>query len=193
MVYRKQRPHILGMDGRPGWEWAAKRLDELARHIASPLTSRRGWMARVHYLLSHRGGELALRQAGVTVTQRTLKRWQAGRQVPRPGNLERIEAAYTGLRRRNVAASLIRRLNRGGRGTAVEIFPHDQSGVAQPHRRWNVATYRRVNVRHWEDIVESWAEQDEMALRGAWEDAVLDEIGSDWGGYEFCNGVGFAA
>ncbi|WP_037569925.1 hypothetical protein [Phaeacidiphilus oryzae] len=193
MPYNNLQPHLYGMRGEPGWRLAGRRLDEIAHGIASPVTSRRGLTARLNYLARHKGGDQALRAAGVTVTARTLRRWQTGKAGPSRANRDRVDAAYLALRRRNVAEYLIRRLNNRGRGTRVEIHPHDQSQVQGARRRGNVTTHRSVNVRHWEGIVESWAEGDEAELAAEWQDAVLEDLGSDWGGYEYCSGIGFAA
>ena len=54
-------------------------------------------------------------------------------------------------------------------------------------------TYRTLNVRHWDRIVEAWVAQDDAALDEAWiSDAVVD-LGSEWGRYEYVSNVGFAA
>lgn len=47
----------------------------LAHFIATPVTQRRGMMARLHYLMRSGHAKAAAREAGLTVTNRTLKRW----------------------------------------------------------------------------------------------------------------------
>jgi hypothetical protein len=56
-----------------------------------------------------------------------------------------------------------------------------------------VVEYRTLNVRHWDRIVEAWAEGDDQALDEAWiSDATVDP-GSEWGQYEYVTNIGFAA
>lgn len=55
-----------------------------------------------------------------------------------------------------------------------------------------VVEYRALNVRRWDRIVEAWAEADAEALDGAWTD-VIEDLGSQWGQYEYVTNVGFAA
>jgi len=185
------QPHLYGMRGTLSAQLAAERLDRAARAIASPVTTRRGLAARLNYLTRHRGGHQALRDAGVTVTPRTLRNWQRGTTSPSPANRQRIDDAYLRLRRKNLAPTLARRLNNDGRGTRVELYPHDQTAVDAPRRRGNVTGHRTVNCRHWEHIAAAWADQDPTALKDAWQDAVLEEVGSDWGAYEYSTAVGF--
>ncbi|MYS83505.1 hypothetical protein [Embleya scabrispora] len=193
MPYRSLEPGKYGMRGTRASALAAERLDELADGITSPVDTERGLAARLRYLTASRAGYAAMDAAGITVTSRTLAAWLAEEQFPTRANLRRIEAAYRDLRRRNVARSLIRRLNNNGRGTRVELHPHDQSGVREPHRRAGVAAHRSVNVRRWDAIVRAWAAGDEPTLDDLWTDEVLADLGSDWGGYEYATAVGFAA
>ncbi|WP_406300106.1 transcriptional regulator [Embleya sp. NBC_00888] len=193
MPYRSLEPGKYGMRGTRASALAAQRLDELADGITSPVDTERGLAARLRYLTASTAGYTAMDTAGITVTPRTLAAWLAEDQTPNRANLRRIDAAYRDLRRRNVARSLIHRLNNGGRGTRVELHPHDQSGVRDQHRRVGVAGHRSVNVRRWDAIVRAWAAGDERALDEEWTDGVLADLGSDWGGYEYATGVGFAA
>ena len=181
----------FGARGLKGHEAVARRLDALAGFVATPVTARRGLLARLHYLTRTDHAREAAREAGLTVTDRTLKAWLDGRRTPNRRNLERIETAYRTVRRHNVARYLLARLNREGRGTRVEFHPLNQSQVDRPRQR--VITYRTLNVRHWDRIVEAWAAQDDAALDEAWiSDAVVD-LGSEWGQYEYVSNVGFAA
>ncbi|MGA5797833.1 transcriptional regulator [Streptomyces cellulosae] len=181
----------FGARGLKGHEAVARRLDALAGFVATPVTGRRGLLARLHYLTRTDHAREAAREAGLTVTDRTLKAWLDGQRTPNRRNLERIETAYRTVRRHNVARYLLTRLNREGRGTRVEFHPLNQSQVDRPRQR--VITYRTLNVRHWDRIVEAWVAQDDAALDEAWiSDAVVD-LGSEWGQYEYVSNVGFAA
>jgi hypothetical protein len=180
-----------GARGIKGYEAVARQLDALAGFVATPITARRGLQARLHYLTRTPHARAAAREARLTVTDRTLRAWLDGRRSPSRRNLDRIETAYCALRRHNVARYLLARLNREGRGTRVEFHPLDQSQVDRPRRR--VVEYRTLNVRHWDRIVEAWAEGDDQALDEAWiSDATVDP-GSEWGQYEYVTNIGFAA
>lgn len=190
MPDRTRQFGLYGAHGEKGSQAAARVLDRLALEggIASPVTSRRGLRARLRYLDSA-PGRRALQAAGITVTPRTLKRWQRGEQRPNAANLARLDAAYTAHRRRNVARHLLRRLNARG-GTRVEIHPLDQSAVTDPRRR--SLEFRRLRIRRWDAIVIAWQAGDEAALADAWETEIVD-LGSEWGKYEYVTSVGFAA
>ena len=179
-----------GARGIKGHEAVARQLDALAGFIATPITQRRGLMARLHYLTRSDHARQAARDAGLTVTDRTLKAWLDGKRSPSRKNLERIDAAYSTVRRHNVARYLISRLNAQGRGTRVEIHPLNQSQVPRPRQR--VVEYRTLNIRHWDRIVEAWATDDDQALDDAWVDQIVD-LGSQWGQYEYVTNIGFAA
>ncbi|MGW7660469.1 transcriptional regulator [Streptomyces sp. NPDC054756] len=180
-----------GAQGLKGHEAVARRLDALAGFVATPITQRRGLLARLHYLTRTEHARLAARAAGLTVTDRTLKAWLAGRRSPSRRNLENIEAAYRSVRRHNVARYLLARLNREGRGTRVEFHPVNQSQVDRPRQR--VVEYRTLNVRHWDRIVDAWARDDAAALDEAWVNDATVDLGSEWGQYEYVTNIGFAA
>ncbi|MFE9126458.1 transcriptional regulator [Streptomyces sp. NPDC003328] len=179
-----------GARGVKGSEAVARQLDTLAGGIATPVTTRRGLLARLHYLTRTEHARAAAREAGLTVTDRTLKAWLAGGRSPSRPNLERIETAYRAVRRHNVARYLLGRLNREGRGTRVELHPLNQSQVPRPRQRF--VEFRTLNVRHWDAIVRAWTESDLQALDDAWTDQIVD-LGSQWGQYEYVTNVGFAA
>ncbi|SFX81615.1 transcriptional regulator (plasmid) [Streptomyces atratus] len=179
----------FGARGIKGSEAVARKLDYLADGIVTPVTVKRGLMARLHYLTRTDHSRKAARDAGLTVTDRTLKAWLDEKRRPSNANLERIDAAYRRVRRRNVARHLLRRLNAGG-GTRVEIHPLNQSQVPRPLQR--VVEYRTMNVRRWDRIVEAWASGDQQGLDDAWEDVIVD-LGSQWGQYEYVTNIGFAA
>ncbi|MGP3769285.1 transcriptional regulator [Streptomyces sp. SDT5-1] len=180
----------LGAQGVKGHEAVARQLDRLAGFVVTPVTARRGLLARLHYLTRSAHARAAARAAGLTVTDRTLNAWLAERRRPTAKNLERIEAAYRTVRRQNVSRHLLGRLNRSGRGTRVEIHPLNQSQVPRPHQR--VVEFRALNVRHWDALVTAWASGDDRALDDAWVEQIVD-LGSQWGAYEFVTNVGFAA
>lgn len=180
-----------GAQGIKASEAAARQLDALASFVASPITSRRGLMARLHYLTRTDHARQAAKEAGLTVSDRTLKAWLSEKQKPSARNLEKIENAYRFVRRQNVAKYLLTRLNRGGRGTRVEFHPLNQSGVPSPRQR--VVGFRTLNVRRWDGILAAWAADDSAALDTVWTDDVLVDLGSQWGQYEYVTNVGFAA
>jgi hypothetical protein len=180
-----------GARGLKGHEAVARQLDALAGYIATPIATRRGLLARLHYHTRTDHARTAARAAGLTVTDDTLRAWLDGTRTPLRKNLERIEQAYRTVRRHNVARYLLARLNREGRGTRVEFHPLNQSQVDRPRQR--VVSYRSLNVRHWDRIVEAWANDDDQALDDAWiSDAAVD-LGSEWGQYEYVTNIGFAA
>ncbi|MBV2358095.1 transcriptional regulator [Streptomyces sp. J2-1] len=180
----------FGASGIKGHEAVARQLDALADFIATPVTVRRGLLARLNYLTRTPHARAAAREAGLTVTDRTLRAWLQGTRQPSRRNLDRIETAYRTVRRQNVARYLLARLSRSGRGTRVEIHPLNQSGVSRPHQR--VVEFRTLTVRRWEAIITAWAAADDQALDTAWVDQIVD-LGSQWGQYEYVTNIGFAA
>ncbi|MER7827619.1 transcriptional regulator [Streptomyces sp. NPDC096097] len=187
-----ERTHDFGRHGAQGVkgsEAVARQLDNLADHISTPITARRGLLARLNYLTRSNHARQAARAAGLTVTDRTVKAWLTGRRRPSRAGLEQIETAYRTVRRQNVARYLLRRLNDGG-GTRVEIHPFDQSRVDGRFQR--VLEYRSLNIRQWDTIIRAWSAKDTGALDNAWVDAIVD-LGSQWGQYEYVSAVGFAA
>ncbi|MER6287056.1 transcriptional regulator [Streptomyces sviceus] len=180
-----------GARGIRGHEAVARQLDALATFIATPITTRRGLLARLHYLTRTEHARATAREAGLTVTDRTLKAWLEERRSPSKRNLEKIESAYRTVRRRNVARYLLLRLTREGRGTRVEFHPLNQSQV--PRTRQRAVEFRTLNVRHWDRVVRAWAAGDDAALDEAWVNDVVVDLGSQWGEYEFVTAIGFAA
>lgn len=177
-----------GAAGERGSEAAARVLDSHVQGIASPVTTRRGLTARLRYLTRSQAGQDAMREAGISVTRRTLKAWLEGRQRPNRTNLPKIDTAYWALRRLNVSRYLLQRLNADG-GTRVEIHPLDQTRV--PAQRRRVLEYRRLNIRSWDAIIDAWSRGDAQALDDAWIDQMVN-LGSQWGQYEYVTSVGFA-
>ncbi|MFF1737888.1 hypothetical protein [Streptomyces sp. NPDC058247] len=95
------------------------------------------------YLRLLSNAKTAARQAGRTVTERTLKRWPpSGRAFPSKKSLAQLEAAYLQVRRHSVARHLLQRLNRDGRGTRVEFHPPSQSRVSRPHHGAVIRTFK---------------------------------------------------
>ncbi|MFJ2789056.1 MULTISPECIES: transcriptional regulator [unclassified Streptomyces] len=180
-----------GALGSKGHEFVARKLDEFAGFVATPVGQRRGLMARLNYLTRTDHARAAAREAGLTVTDRTIKAWKDGRRNPSARNLERLEAAYKAVRRQNVARYLTGRLNRTGRGTRVEFHPLIQSQVTRPHQR--AVEYRHLNVRKWDRIVSTWAAGDHAAMEDVWTDEVVQDLGSQWGAYEYVSNIGFSA
>ncbi|MER5966531.1 transcriptional regulator [Streptomyces sp. NPDC002057] len=181
----------FGARGIKGHELVARQLDDLAGFVATPVQQRRGLMARLNYLTRSEHARNAAREAGLTVTDRTLKAWTEGKRSPSRKNLERIETAYRTVRRHNVARYLLSRLNRRGRGTRVEFHPLSQSQVARPFQR--VVEYRHLNVRRWDGIVGAWVDHDYSRLDDVWVSEVVQDLGSQWGQYEYVSNIGFSA
>lgn len=180
-----------GAEGVPGKQALARQLDELLTGIASPVESERGLHARLTYLTASSNGYAAMERAGISVTPRTLMRWLAEETHPNRANLARIDAAYWDLRRHNVAKDLKRRLNNGGRGTRMEIYPVDQRNVL-PQRRRDIPV-RSINVRLvWDDMVDAWLDEDESTLDDIWED-VIQDMDSQYDAYSNVSAVGFGA
>ncbi|UGQ12006.1 hypothetical protein LO772_35525 [Yinghuangia sp. ASG 101] len=163
--------------------------------IKSPATTRRGLTARMRYLTRTQGGHAALATAGITATPATLRAWTQGTRRPRPANLEAIDTAYWTLRAHNVMANpaaLKHRLNRDGRGTAMEIHPINQDVVDVPRRRENLRT-RRLQVRYiWDDAVDALIAHDLRALDAIWDD-IIAELDSDRGAYTYISHIGLGA
>ncbi|MER5890735.1 transcriptional regulator [Streptomyces sp. NPDC001941] len=180
-----------GASGIKGSEAAARQLDNLAGGIQTPAGERRGMLARLNYLTKSGRAKGAARAAGFDVSERTMKKWRDGTSKPSKKSIEKLEGAYKRVRRSNVAKSLTTRLNKGGRGTRVEMHPMNQSQVSRPLQR--AISHRNVNVRNWGPIVEAWEAENPQALSDAWQNGVLVELGSDWGSYEYVTNVGFAA
>jgi hypothetical protein len=183
---------LFGADGIPGKIALARQLDDLVTGITSPVDTDRGLHARLRYLTASPHGYEAMDRAGINVTPRTLMAWLAEERVPNAANLRRIDDAYWDLRRRNVVADLKRRLKAEGRGTRVEIFPVDQTGVLTPRRR-DLAP-RSVTLRGnvWDDMVDAWITGDFDTLDEIWDD-VINGLDSDYDAYAFVTAVGFAA
>ncbi|MFE7112887.1 transcriptional regulator [Streptomyces sp. NPDC057575] len=181
----------FGARGIKGSDAVIRRLDALAGGIVTTVTVKRGLMARLHYLTKTGHSLAAAQDAGLTVTDRTLQAWLEGTCRPSKANLERIDAAYSAVRRRNVARHLLAPLSREGRGTRVEIHPLNHSQVARPLQR--VVEYRTMNVRRWDRIVDAWAAGDVQGLDEEWTTDVLPDLGSQWGQYGYVTNIGFAA
>jgi hypothetical protein len=163
--------------------------------IKSPATTRRGITARMRYLTRHQGGPQALADAGVTATPATLRAWTKGTRRPRPANADAIDTAYWNLRAHNVLANpgaLKQHLNRGGRGTTVEIHPINQDPVTPSRRRDNLGI-RRLQVRYiWDDAVDALIAHDLAALDEIWDDVIAD-LDTDWAAYTYVSHIGLGA
>ncbi|WP_316529603.1 hypothetical protein [Kitasatospora brasiliensis] len=163
--------------------------------IKSPPSTRRGLIARMRYLMTHKGGTQALADTGITVTPATIRAWSKGTQRPRPANLEAIDTAYWNLRAVNVLknhAALKAHFDNRGRGTKVEIHPINQDVVDEPRRRDNLRI-RSLQVRYvWADAVDALITGDLDVLEGIWDDIIAD-LDSDWGAYTYVSHIGLGA
>ncbi|MGW0163546.1 hypothetical protein ACWDUN_29915 [Mycobacterium sp. NPDC003323] len=182
-----------GAKGIPGGQAISDRLTELAEGVKSPVTTDRGLSARLRYLTKSSAGYDAMNQAGIDVTARTFMAWLAEEQTPNKANLAKIEAAYTDLHNRNMAASLRKRLDNNGRGTRIEIHPIDQTGV--PVEQQRDLRVRKVNVRpaDWHQLIDQWAAKDLDAMNSTWQHLAADSLGTDWHAYESVSHIGFGA
>lgn len=185
-----------GAQGIPGGEAIARELDRMATEGGV-----RGVHARVSYLTQSTAGQEAMVSAGINLANRstrtTVLGWLADDEL-RPGvgiskaNARRVDEAYAARRRHNMVPSIKRRLAANG-GAQIEVYPVDQSGVAQKQRR--SLNQRRVNVRptRWERFVDSWDRDDGPGLDDEWEDLISDALGSDWAAYALVSGIGIGA
>ncbi|GAA1924293.1 transcriptional regulator [Streptantibioticus ferralitis] len=183
--------------GIHGGRALAEGIDKMVTGIESPVDSERGLAARLRYLTASDAGYEAMDRAGVHVRPRTLIAWLAEEQTPSKANLTRLDAAYWELRRRNVVADLKRRLNKGGRGTRIEIDPVDQSRVHSRHRRdlERGLETRVINVRGnvWDRAVDAWIAGNEPELEAIWDEIIQGALGTDWDAYTYVSSVGWAA
>ncbi|MGW5779896.1 hypothetical protein [Streptomyces sp. NPDC003863] len=159
--------------------------------ISSPVTTKRGLGARLHYLDSPAGRQ-ALKDQGVTA--RTIRSWMRGKSTPTAANRERIDSAYWGRRRKNLIRSgwLKRHLDNGGRGRRMEIYPVDQSHVPAERSRPTLQQ-RSITVRYiWGDLVDAYAAQDTTTVDEIWDD-VISDLDSDYNAYAHVSSVGIGA
>ncbi len=180
---------FYGARGVPGWVALGREMDRQVTGIKSPVDSPRGLAARLRYLTRSPAGTEAMRRAGITARQRTIDAWVEKKQKPRRANLEKIDAAYWDLRRRNLGVQWARRL--AERGTRIEIHPVDQQDVVPGRER--AIPVRRTTVRGhriWDDIIQAWIEEDSEMLDIAW-DEIITGIGSEWDTYSYVSGIGF--
>ncbi|RBM21758.1 hypothetical protein [Streptomyces sp. PT12] len=163
--------------------------------IKSPATTRRGFLARMKYLTTHKGGPQAMADAGITASRTTIRRWTKGTQTPKAASLEAIDTAYWNLRAHNIMANpgaFKQHLNNRGRGSAVEIHPINQ-GVVIPTRRRDNLRVRRFQVRYiWDDAVDAMVASDVDQLEDIWDD-IIAELDSDWGAYTYVSHIGLGA
>jgi hypothetical protein len=177
--------------GSPGSAALAAEMARIVREtgIKSPVTSRRGLGARLHYLDTDTGRK-ALKEAGVRPG--TLRRWQRGKATPSKGSREKIDRAYREVRTHNMVRSgaLTKRLQQEGRGTRVEIYPVNQTDVPSQYRR--DVQQRSVRIRDWATITHAWAAGDDAQLDAAWGDIIAD-IASEYVAYAYVSGIGIGA
>ncbi|MEU8759607.1 hypothetical protein [Streptomyces sp. NPDC048659] len=163
--------------------------------IKSPVTTRRGLMARMNYLTNTQGGAQAMADAGITAVPKTINAWTKGTQNPLPANVEAIDTAYWNLRAHNVLnnpGAFKQHLNNAGKGTRVEIHPINQDVVLEPRRRDNLRI-RILQVRYvWDDAVDAMVAGDIGKLEEIWDDIIAD-LDSDWGAYTYVRHIGLGA
>ncbi|WP_331730698.1 transcriptional regulator [Streptomyces sp. NBC_01174] len=191
MAGRWQDLGMFNAHGVPGADALGAAIENMVTGISSPVDSDRGLAARLRYLTKTDAGYEAMDRAGIHVSPRTLMAWLSEERKPNGANLNRLDAAYWDLRRRNVATDLKNRLNNNGRGTRVEINPVDQSGVERKHQR-DVAS-RNINVRGvWDRAVDAWIDDDFEELDAIW-DEIIRDIGSEYDMYANVSSIGWAA
>ncbi|MFH8617246.1 hypothetical protein ACH4E8_19480 [Streptomyces sp. NPDC017979] len=183
-----QKHNARGMSGAEGLR---RELDRIVRAggIASPVTTTRGLSARLRYLDSP-AGKAELKRQGVT--PRLLRAWGRGG-TPSAAKLAAVDTAYWNRRRENVIKSgaLLRILNNEGRGRRIEIYPVDQTHVAQEYRR--DLSDRSIQGRYiWDDLVKAWVEGDAETMEDIWDD-VIAELDSDYGAYAYVGAVTIGA
>ncbi|MFF0479436.1 hypothetical protein [Streptomyces sp. NPDC004284] len=181
-------------DGMKGGEALILELNRIVHSsgIASPITSRRGLVARLRYLDSP-AGRAELQTQGVS--PRTIRTWMKdkGKTSPTSASRERIDAAYWHRRRENLIRSgwLVRHLDNKGRGRRMEIYPVDQTRVEAKYRR-DLNT-RSITVRYiWSDLVDAWATRDARLVDEIWDD-VISDLDSDYNAYAYVSSVGISA
>lgn len=62
-----------------------------------------------------------------------------------------------------------------------------------PRPRQCDVSFRTLNVRQWDRMVDAWAADDDEAMDEAWFDGITVDLGSDYGAYEYVMNIGFAA
>ncbi|MFB7865376.1 MULTISPECIES: hypothetical protein [Streptomyces] len=163
--------------------------------IKSPVTTRRGLIARMKYLTTTQGGAQAMADAGITAVPKTISAWTKGKQHPLPANLDAIDTAYWNLRAANILnnpGAFKQHLNNNGKGTKVEIHPINQDVVDEPRRRDNLRI-RTLQVRYlWDDAVDAMVAGDVGKLEEIWDDVIAD-LDSDWGAYTYVRHIGLGA
>ncbi|MEV6426043.1 hypothetical protein [Streptomyces sp. NPDC051662] len=156
--------------------------------IKSPVTSKRGFNARLRYLDST-AGRAALRAQGVT--PRTLRSWATGKASPSRASREKVDNAYWDRRRENLLDSgqLKKLLNNDGRGRRMEIYPVDQSTVDEKRKRPTLQQ-RSIQGRYfWDDLVDAWEAKDDSLMDEIWED-IINDLDSDYAAYAYVSSVG---
>ncbi|MFF1595076.1 hypothetical protein ACFVY0_44565 [Streptomyces sp. NPDC058286] len=54
-------------------------------------------------------------------------------------------------------------------------------------------SFRTLNVRRWDQMVDAWAADEDEAMDEAWSDGITAGLGSGYGAYEYGPDIGFAA
>ncbi|MFJ2007782.1 transcriptional regulator [Streptomyces chartreusis] len=179
----------LGAHGVPGAVALTTTLDDIA-HVTHPYKTADACLRRnLLYLTRSRTGYAYMQDCGIRLEPRKITAWLAEDRTPNAEQQRRLENAFRLLRRRNMAASLTRRLNADG-GTSVEIYPVDQSEVDPKQQR--EARWRHKNIYRWDGIVEAWSRSDLHELTHRWQ-YVISDLDSDWRQYEYVTHLGFWA
>lgn len=181
-----------GKYGKSGGTLIGEAFDRWAadRFIRSDPDSRRGYVARLRYLTTHRGGMDALAGQGMKSRPRQIRQWMAGAVVPRRSTRAAVDAAYRELRGRNVAGALRRKLADGRR---ITVEPLPPSAVPADHRHRQAQLSDRettVDGRMWSRFVGAWEAGDDMRMDDLWIE-VCQDLGSPPEVYFEVRHVGF--
>ncbi|RNG30447.1 hypothetical protein [Streptomyces botrytidirepellens] len=160
--------------------------------LVLPVTTPRGLAARLNYLHSTAGLK-AMREAGISQTDGTIRRWHTGQQRPRADTMEAIDDAYWLLRDRNVRRNLSWLRRRGEHGIVLEIYPVDQDSV-DPKRRRAIADIdatrsKRISPALWQAAIDAFEADNEAEFETVWEQVIAD-LDSDWRAYIYVSHVG---
>lgn len=179
--------------GPTGGELIGEAFDRWAegRFFASSPDSKRGFQARVTYLLQHRGGVEAMAARGITPKGSRVVEWLTGDVRPQRKTRAGIDAAYREVRRHNLARTLRTTL---ADGRLVSVEPLDPSQVPAD-RRTRQAQFEdrefRIGGRDWTRFVDAWEDDDANRLDQVWMDVAAD-LGSPPEAYWEVSHVGFA-
>ncbi|WP_046498441.1 hypothetical protein [Streptomyces odonnellii] len=177
----------LGAKGLEGGRALAKSLDrQVFDDVAWTRSDQESLEQAVKYLSAKKGAAAALQAHHITGDPSALTRCLSTDHMPDLDVQQRVQLAFRGLRRRNIAPWLTRHLNAGG-GTRIEIHPVHQEGVEARHRR--PLRVRKKNIYRWGPIVQAWAGQNFLELEYQWEWQISD-LDSDYRSYAYVSHIG---